>query len=415
MSVAVGINSVSSNLVYAMDAGNFKSASGVGNAVFTGAKQLVKNLVDSTQGMTLPDSTLRLANSTYYTVVAIDYPESTTGGALANRHGVTAGFNTLSGTKTYDSNRALHLWAWNNDTNAWVADSYFSGGALSGHCYDNYSGAGTTITDAANAAFVSDYNKIKAAFPNCTFISTGSHRCDTYSAATLAVLYDLGMPTGYLSSFVAAPEWVLVGEPGLGVGQSYCWVYENNSSVSAIATVALGNIGNGNNYFQFDASGKRIDTPVSAFGNNATWEAWINSDGNGGQPYNMFMGRMLPYFGFYGNNSLYFSNQIGAAQQSIATASTLSLNTWYHATFTTAYDGTNTTMKIYTNGVETATGTFSGAQNYDGAYTFSIGDGQNANWYRFSGKVASVKIYSKTLSAAEIRQNFDASRRRFGI
>jgi hypothetical protein len=72
-------------------------------------------------------------------------------------------------------------------------------------------------------------------------------------------------------------------------------------------------------------------------------------------------------------------------------------------------------MKIYTNGVETATGTYAGAQ-YD-AYgsPFVIGDGQNASWYRFEGKVPSVKVYNRTLSQSEILQNFNALRGRYGL
>jgi hypothetical protein len=128
----------------------------------------------------------------------------------------------------------------------------------------------------------------------------------------------------------------------------------------------------------------------------------------------MFMGRYLPYFGFYGGNSLFFSNWVGGTQQTIATSSNLSLNNWYHATFTIQYDGTNSTMLIYTNGVQTASGTFSGSQTSLG-YNFTIGDGANFSWYPYQGRVSSVKIYNKALSATEVQQNFNALRRRYGI
>jgi len=166
--------------------------------------------------------------------------------------------------------------------------------------------------------------------------------------------------------------------------------------------------------FRFGGNGQRLDTNLTTFGNNATWEAWINGTSDV-STYNMFMGRYLPYFGFYGANSLYFSNLIGGAQQTIQTATNLTTNTWYHAVFTTSYNGTNTTMKIYTNGIETATGTFSGAQGLDGAYNFAIGDGYNASWYRFDGRVGSTKVYNRTLTASEVLQNFNALRGRYGI
>jgi hypothetical protein len=153
----------------------------------------------------------------------------------------------------------------------------------------------------------------------------------------------------------------------------------------------------------------------TTFGNNTTWEAWIYSTGNV-STYNMFMGRYLPYFGFYAGNGLVFSNLIGGNQVTIY-ASGLSLNTWYHTTFTTSYDGTNTTMRIYVNGVETSSAVYGGAQgNYSNP--FMIGDGNNSSnstWYPFVGRISNVKIYNRTLTVNEIQQNFNANRSRFGI
>ena len=183
----------------------------------------------------------------------------------------------------------------------------------------------------------------------------------------------------------------------------------NNSTITA-SSLTYASDGT----FRFGGSGQRLDTSLTTFGNNATWEACINGTSDV-STYNMFMGRYLPYFGFYGANSLYFSNIIGGAQQTIQTATNLTTNTWYHAVFTTSYNGTNTTMKIYTNGIETASGTFSGAQGLDGAYNFAIGDGYNASWYRFDGRVESAKVYNRTLSATEVQQNFNALRSRYGI
>lgn len=167
--------------------------------------------------------------------------------------------------------------------------------------------------------------------------------------------------------------------------------------------------------YSFKAYGQRVVTNISTFGNNATWAAWIKCVDGSASTYNMFMGRYLPYFSFYAGNRLYFSNTVGGAQQTIQTASDLSVNIWYYAVFTTSYDGANTIMKIYTNGVETATGTFAGAQGGEGGNSFTIGDGYDANWYRFDGFVSNVQIYNTTLSANQIQQNFNALRSRFGV
>jgi hypothetical protein len=161
-----------------------------------------------------------------------------------------------------------------------------------------------------------------------------------------------------------------------------------------------------------------LTSSVATYGNNTTWEAWIYCTANVSE-FNMFMGRYLPYFGFLTGNSFIFSNLIGGTQCTIYTSTNLSLNTWYHATFTTSYDGANTTMRTYVNGSETATGTFAGTQgNYSNP--FMIGDGNDttngtSSWYPFQGRVSKVNVYNRALTATEIQQNYLATKSRFGI
>jgi hypothetical protein len=404
----------SNGLVLSIDANNQKSISPLGCTGFSGAAQLVKNLVSS-RDTTSSTTGVRLSNLTFYTAFAIDYPEGSIGGDAAGRQGITPGFNVRTGTKVYDASRALHLWVWNNDTSSWVSDSYFHGLRLAGHCYDNYSGGGITGTELA--LFVSDYNTIKNTFPNCTYIVSGGHRADTYNVTVRGIFTDLGMPSGYIDSdFIGAPEWILVGKPGLKQGNAYGWVYQNYpTDTTQVAHLNFGlPIHQGtNNYLAFNGTDDKIITSLTPHYQNTTWEAWVYCTQDI-STYNMFMGSYLPYFSFYGGNSLYFSNTISGTQRTIQTPTTLSYNTWYHATFTTSYDGTNTTMTIYTNGVQTATGTFSGQQSAPSG-TFTVGDGWNTTWYPFKGNISNVKVYNRTLSPAEILQNFNAKRGRFGI
>ena len=138
---------------------------------------------DLTSGTNYPFSnTIYNKNKSYYTAFAIDYPEGSFGGDAANRQGITPGLNVRSGGKTYDASRALHLWVWDEAGGAWVADSFFGGLRLNGHCYDNYSGSGVTTTELA--LFVSNYNTIKSSYPKATYIVMGSHRADTYNSQT---------------------------------------------------------------------------------------------------------------------------------------------------------------------------------------------------------------------------------------
>jgi hypothetical protein len=97
----------------------------------------------------------------------------------------------------------------------------------------------------------------------------------------------------------------------------------------------------------------------------------------------------------------------GPAQETIAT-SVVSTGVWVYVVVT--YDGTN--VRFYNNAVLTDTNAKGlsianftamqvGANTYDGVY--------------FNGRIANTRIYTRTLAAAEILQNFNVQRGRFGI
>jgi hypothetical protein len=264
---------------------------------------------------------------------------------------------------------------------------------------------------------------VKGVWKTATFTSTAGSTgsCNMY-------LY----PGACSSSFLASSGFILYRNPQVLISSTsnftapFTGPYGARSSTQAIKdltglnSVSINSLtyNSTGTSFTFNGTNNFFMVPtLQTFGNNMTWEAWVNCAENI-STYNMFMGRYLPYFSFLYGNSLYFSNYVNGVQQTIhASGTTLSLNTWYLATFTTSYDGTNTTMKIYTNGVESATGTFTGAQsNYTGI-NFMVGDGNNSNsnWYPFKGSVDNVKVYNRTLSANEILQNFNATRGRYGV
>ena len=72
------------------------------------------------------------------------------------------------------------------------------------------------------------------------------------------------------------------------------------------------------------------------------------------------------------------------------------------------------TQKIYVNSVlkdsELLTGT---PQNF--STTTSFGDYRDSSFRPIQGNIYSIKIYNKALSAAEIKQNFNALRGRYGL
>ena len=98
----------------------------------------------------------------------------------------------------------------------------------------------------------------------------------------------------------------------------------------------------------------------------------------------------------------------------------LSNDTWYHVVAT--YDSSITTdaIKIYRNGelIASKNYTFSGTYGDGTSRVFAIGSNTEASVsYNngLNGYIDICRIYGKPLSADEVKQNFNATRGRFGI
>jgi hypothetical protein len=92
----------------------------------------------------------------------------------------------------------------------------------------------------------------------------------------------------------------------------------------------------------------------------------------------------------------------------------LSNNVWYHIIGTYSSNGTNATVRIYVNGVENTSSTIS-APNFSNSYNYTLEIGRYQNFGVLLGNIATAQIYNRALAAAEIQQNFQALRGRFGI
>ena len=77
-----------------------------------------------------------------------------------------------------------------------------------------------------------------------------------------------------------------------------------------------------------------------------------------------------------------------------------------------SYDGT--TGKIFFNGEEkkSITSGIGGNIEYPNVLQIAIGSDHNTN---FGASVASLHIYNRALTAAEVSRNFNATRHRFGV
>ncbi len=99
----------------------------------------------------------------------------------------------------------------------------------------------------------------------------------------------------------------------------------------------------------------------------------------------------------------------------------MALNTWYQFVMVNDYP---TAIRLYVNGTEYAN-TSCATQQYNNTLTPTAGNigiakpqvdgGGEANYSSWSGQVSAAKIYSSALSSSQVFQNFNASRRRYGI
>ncbi len=84
------------------------------------------------------------------------------------------------------------------------------------------------------------------------------------------------------------------------------------------------------------------------------------------------------------------------------------LNNWYHIIWTR----TGSNITTYLNNVSRSTGTSSGNVRVDRVGQVGANNGLSKN---FPGKISSVRFYNKFLTQAEVSQNFDALRGRYGV
>lgn len=100
---------------------------------------------------------------------------------------------------------------------------------------------------------------------------------------------------------------------------------------------------------------------------------------------------------------------INTSVSSYSAIATANLNTWGYYCMT--YNGT--VLQIYKNGVA---GNSSAASGSLGSVNDNVDIGRNANSAEYlNGRLSNVHIYSNALTAAQVLQNYNALRGRFGL
>jgi hypothetical protein len=103
-----------------------------------------------------------------------------------------------------------------------------------------------------------------------------------------------------------------------------------------------------------------------------------------------------------GNNSVW-------AYTVLPSVTTVVANTWYH----TAWTWNGSTAVMYVNGL--AENSISSGAFSSGTGLITLGQHTPDTSYAWAGNMGSVKIYNQALTAAQVLQNFNATRGRYGI
>ena len=168
-----------------------------------------------------------------------------------------------------------------------------------------------------------------------------------------------------------------------------------------------------NGQITFDGTDDYIPISTYTFGNgNWTVNMWVNADNINVSNLlsNTSGGPVTNAFGF-DSSKIHYRNYDGAWKTHNGNT-TLTTDRWYHLTWVN-YEGASAalgTMKMYVDGVADSSVFNSYVTN--GGPCNAIG----SNWFsKFNGKITNCYFYNKALTDSQIKQNFNASKKRFGL
>jgi hypothetical protein len=184
----------------------------------------------------------------------------------------------------------------------------------------------------------------------------------------------------------------------------------NNFTLNNSPTFSTANNG------RFAFNGTNQDATLSSLNlqQNFTLDGWFNSN-------------VLNGFGMFGQGPIGFPNQglhvwyvsdtsvrFGMYSNDTDFTVSTSIGNWYNMVFT--YNNSNPfTKQMYLNGVALSGTPQQSQAAYAGSGTFRLGSTYGTGLNYGNGSFAGIKVYNRILSATEIKQNYDATKSRFGL
>lgn len=203
-----------------------------------------------------------------------------------------------------------------------------------------------------------------------------------------------------------------------GSGTTWTDLSENGYSTTLTNTPTY-NSGNGG-YFSFDGS-DYVDINQSLDSETFSVGGWFRTSEPG---IKMFLSKETTSGNPWNYRIWLDGGVLNADMSQITTQSILSHNggynngEWYNVLFTR----NDSNWYLYVNGIEVATkvdpytGSVTNSQElWIGRSAFTSGGSSPTGSYQFVGDISEVMVYNRDLSSAEVLQNFNATKNRFGL
>lgn len=400
MSTYASANTINNSLIYSLDIGNIKSYSNIVNNI---------NYVPDTENMTPWCSPANYVSATTDVIVAPD--GTTTVDKLVELVG-TGTIHIFARTGVLTSNMPYNVSFYAKAGERTVIGCGSNNGL--GSCKINLSNGSVLAGSAIVIPLSNGWYKI------LTNVTPGGGAgiymgiCD----ATGNNVYDGDGVSGlYAWGFKAELNTIWTNYTSVNGTVMKDILYDGVTSLSYSRSINGPTYSSENNgVFTLDGTNDYIFTPAVPLTGTSTqsltWSIWVNPSTTGtGDILNMQSGAGWNMCPFWSIGQKFYAKVWNTAN--IAALSTYITNQWYELSLT--YNHATTTTTFYINGV--LQGTSAGAYSGSGVSNFfGIGlAGSQATSTYFNGKVSNLKIYNKALSQAEVNQNFDAIRGRYGI
>jgi hypothetical protein len=193
-----------------------------------------------------------------------------------------------------------------------------------------------------------------------------------------------------------------------------------NGLVSGIGFTLVNGVGfgtTGTSYFVFDGTNDNIPFSIPNVGTTLSIEMWMRIKSfTNGMPFGFNLYDVWANNGRLGFNTA-ASDIYGLTSTQVTNLGLI--NQWKHYIFEMRSDLSYPNNKIYINAQNQSLSQVAGTEN-TGNRTFNSGNGRISSWlindnFFISMDLTQFRVYNRALSAQEVLQNYNASKKRYGL